>query len=91
MALAGDLEMARILRDSSALDAAMKAMAEKSLERLQARVQKKEYVPAILFARAYVRLGNVDAAREWLERAAEERNVFALTMKRDPLFRGIQD
>jgi len=90
MVLIGDLEMAGILRDNSALDVAVRAMAKKTLERLRARVQSNEYVPAILFARAYVRLGDKDAARVWLGRASEERSVFALTIEREPLFRGMQ-
>ena len=50
------------------------------------RAKNGDYVPAIDFARAYVRLGQKDQAFHWLERACEERNVYALLMNSDPFY-----
>jgi TolB-like protein/Tfp pilus assembly protein PilF len=66
--------------------AAACAMARKRLEVLDARRARGEYVPAVAHAQAYVRLGDEEQAFEWLERAADERNAYALFLATDPIY-----
>ncbi len=86
--LSGDSELAAIL---TALDAkcsfasTVHAVAAKNLERLNVRM-RAEYVPAINFARVYVRMGDKENALQWLKMACEERNVYSLTIGSDPLY-----
>ena len=65
-------------------------MAAKDLERLTARTKKGEYVPAIHFARAYVRVGETKQALTWLKFSSEERNAYSLTINTDPLYDSIR-
>jgi hypothetical protein len=81
MTLAGDDELAAVLSsayDEGGFGHAIQDVAQKRLERLKQRVERDEYVPAIYFARAYVRLGDRKQAFQHLGAACEERNVFAL-------------
>jgi hypothetical protein len=50
------------------------------------RAKTGDYVPAIDFARAYLRLGDRGQAFHWLELACAERNVHALLMNSDPFY-----
>jgi DNA-binding winged helix-turn-helix (wHTH) protein/tetratricopeptide (TPR) repeat protein len=89
MTLANDGELAAILKSGYAepgFSNAVQAVALKTIERLNDRAQKGEYVPAIHFARAYVRLDEKDQAIRWLIQSCEERNVYALMIARDPLY-----
>ncbi len=89
MRLSGDDELAELLAARSAKDGlqkALRAVAEKKLARLGARQAQGEYTPAIEFARAYLRLGDDEQTFTALDRAAAERNVFALLLKSDPLY-----
>lgn len=45
-----------------------------------------EYVPAIDYARSYLKLGDQGETFQWLEKAGEERNAYALMMKNDPFY-----
>ncbi len=86
--LAADSELAAILSAADArrgFAAAVRAVAEKSLDQLSDRA-KGEYVPAINFARAYLRMSNKEQALRWLKTACEERNVYALTIGSDPFY-----
>ena len=62
------------------------AVAAKRLERLIARTKSGEYVSAINFARAYLRLGDKEQALRWLKTSCEERNVHSLTIGSDPFY-----
>ena len=89
MTLAGDDELAAILSsayDEGGFGPAIQAVAQKRLERLKQRVERDEYVPAIYFARAYVRLGDRKQAFQHLGVACEERNVYALLISSDPFY-----
>ena len=82
MLLAGDYEPAATLcNHSSEAD-----FARATLDRMNERAKTGAYVPAIDFARAYVRLGQRDQAFHWLKKACEERNVYALLMNSDPFY-----
>ncbi len=87
--LADDDEVADILGRHSAadgFDAAVRAVATVRLVRLERKARQGEYVPAMSFARLYVRLGEREQAFRWLEKAAVERNAFALLLDVDPLY-----
>lgn len=89
MRLGGDEELAERLRAAHARDgfaAAMRAVAGKKLERLRQRQAQGDYVPAIEFARAYLRLEDEEKTFAALARAGAEHNVFALLLKSDPLY-----
>ncbi len=88
-ALTGDNELAARLGSDAAqgdLEGAVSARAQKSVEHANERASRGEYVPAIEYARAWVRLGDNDQAFCWLEKASSERNVFSLLLNADPLY-----
>lgn len=94
MTLAGDHELSKMLErvyGDEGFPAAVQATARKRLERLNERVKRSEYVPAVHFARAYLRLGETEQTFHWLEEAREERNAFALLMKSDPFYDSLRD
>lgn len=89
MRLSGDEDLAELLSSSwrkHGFVAALRAVAQKKLERLQLREAQGEYIPAIEFARIYHRLDNQEMAFAALARAGAERNVFALLLKSDPFY-----
>lgn len=87
MIFAGDEELAAILGSAYAevgFSGAVRKMMHKKLERLKGKSEKGQYVPAILYARIRLRLGDQGEAFRWLEKAAGERNAYALMLKSDP-------
>jgi tetratricopeptide (TPR) repeat protein len=89
MTLSRDEELASILGRAYAEEGfagAVRASARGRLEQADVRVKRGEYVPAIDYARAYLRLGDQGEAFRWLEKAGEERNAYALMMKSDPFY-----
>lgn len=89
MSLTRDGELATTLREAyeaGGFGNAVQTVMKKILGRLGERVGRNEYVPSIAFARAYVRLRDAEQAFHWLEKACEERNVFALLIKIDPFY-----
>ena len=56
------------------------------LDGLRNRRRKGAFVPAMEFARAQVRLGDVDSTIEWLGKALHERSRLVLELPVDPLF-----
>lgn len=68
----------------SRFEAAVRALAQKRLERLDERTGRGEYVPAVEYVMVYVRLGDKEKAFALLAKAVEERNRFALEIKIDP-------
>lgn len=75
---------------SGGFEKAKRAMAQQKLEQLQMELEQGVFVPAIKLARVYTRLQNTETAFEWLEKACEERNVFALLIHADPLYEGLR-
>ncbi|HKE55874.1 MAG TPA: winged helix-turn-helix domain-containing protein [Pyrinomonadaceae bacterium] len=65
---------------------AVRTLAEHRIEELNEGVKRGEYVAAIEFVSAYVRMGKKDLAFTWLERALQERNRFAYEIKIDPQY-----
>jgi DNA-binding winged helix-turn-helix (wHTH) protein len=89
MILAGDEELAATLSSVYAKDgfsSAVRAVATKKLERLKHRKDNGDHVPAMNFARAYLRAGDQVQALEYLKLACEERNVYALMIGSDPSY-----
>ncbi len=89
LSLSGEAEHAAILEQTyatSGFEAAVRALAQKKLERLNERTGRGEYVPAAQYLMAYVRLGDKEQAFAWLEKTVEERNWFALEIRVNPIF-----
>jgi adenylate cyclase len=87
--LLGDYPLAAALGSAYSagdLTAAAGVLARNELERAKEKAQRGEYVPAIKYARAWVRLGDREQAFHWLEKACEERNAFSLLMSSDPFY-----
>ena len=59
-------------------DAAVRALAQKHLEQLKDRASRGQYVAAVEFVTAYMRLDDKEQAFAWLAKAAAERSRFAL-------------
>jgi len=93
MVLGGDEELATLLRDHNAragFAAAMRAVAQKKLERVCQRREQGGYVPTIELVRAHVRMHDQEKAFAALAKACAERNVFALLLKSDPFYDGLR-
>ena len=87
--LGGQDEDASLLEGSyakSGFDAAVRALAQKRLERLKPKTARGEYLPAVEYVTAYMRLGDKEQAFAWLARAVEERNRLAFEIKVNPIF-----
>jgi hypothetical protein len=56
------------------------------LGRLEARVERGEYVSPVSIALVHIGLGDADRALRWLERAYEERAPQLIWLKVDPIF-----
>ena len=69
----------------SGFDAAMHALARKRLEWFKEKTARGEYVPAVEYVTAYMRLDDNEHAFAWLARAVEERNRLAFEIKINPL------
>jgi hypothetical protein len=50
-----------------------------------------EYLPAIEYARAWIRLGDSEQVFYWLEKASSERNAFALLLNADPFYNDVRE
>lgn len=77
--------VARTFRERG-FDAARHALGRSQLELLEQRVSRGDYVPAMSFVRAYLRVDDHEKALEWLSRAVGERNRLILEIGVDPAF-----
>jgi TolB-like protein/Tfp pilus assembly protein PilF len=85
--LSGETEQAKILEKTYAalgFEAAVRARAEKQLQKLNEKTSRGEYVPAWNYLTACVRLGDYEEAFTWLAKTVEEPNWFALQAKINP-------
>ncbi len=93
MILSGDDELAAIL-DRAALESGypgvVRAVWQKRLERLTRQLERGEYVAAGRFARVHAKLGHVEQALAWLEKAFEEPTRLVLEVGVDPVFDGLR-
>ena len=89
MTLSGDAELVAILSAGAAngdFSGAMRAVGMKRLGRLTDMRNRGDHIPAINFARAYLRMDDKEEALRWLKMACEERNVYSLMIGSDPLY-----
>jgi serine/threonine protein kinase/Flp pilus assembly protein TadD len=89
LTLSGEEQQASTLERAyatSGFETAVRALAQKKLERLNERLGRGEYVPAAEYVMAYLRLGDKEKVFGWLAKAVEERNRFALEFKFNPIF-----
>jgi adenylate cyclase len=75
----------------SGFDAAMHALAQKRLERFKEKTARGEYVAAVEYITACMRLGDKEQAFAWLAKAVEERNRLAFEIKVNPIFDPLRD
>jgi len=94
LTLTGDNDLAIILQRTSAasgFNAAVRALWQKKLERLNEKVKRGEYVPAMDYALAYTRLADKEQAFAWLAKAEQERNGLIFEVKLDPIYESLSD
>ena len=87
--MTGDNELAMILERSFALsdfNAAVRALWQKKLERLNEKVKRGEYVPAMNYVLTCTRLADKEQALAWLIKAEQERNGMIFDIKLDPTY-----
>jgi tetratricopeptide (TPR) repeat protein len=94
LALSGEGEQASLLERSygaSGFETAVRALAQKKLERFNEKTGRGEYVPAAEYVVAYLQLGDKEKVFGWLEKAVEERNRSALEFKVNPIYDKLRD
>ena len=89
LTLTGMGEQAAILERvyaASGFEAAVSAVAQDQVQRLNQRVKQGEYVPAHEYVTAYTRLNEKNQAFAWLDRAMIERNGFVFEVQGNPIY-----
>nr|MBA3438436.1 protein kinase [Pyrinomonadaceae bacterium] len=89
LTLSGAGEQARRLERTYAalgFEPTVRALAQQRLEELNERKKRGEYVPAIEYVTAYTRLGDKEQAFAWLDKVVQERNIFGLDVKVNPIY-----
>jgi tetratricopeptide (TPR) repeat protein len=89
LTLAGDNALAATLERAhqrGGFTAFLRTQASTSLEHFEKLTQAGQFVPAIEYARAYLRLGKKEQALQWLEKACDEHNIFVLYLRADPFY-----
>ncbi len=76
---------------ASGFEAAVRALAQEQLAKLNERLKGAEYVPAFEYANAYTRLGDKKQALAWLDKAFQESYGFALAVKVNPIYDKLRD
>ncbi|MDQ6913186.1 MAG: adenylate/guanylate cyclase domain-containing protein [Verrucomicrobiota bacterium] len=88
LTLNGRAEDAGVLEQlfaTAGFDAAVRALAQRQLEALDARRARGDYVPAAHYLFAQVRRGNIEEAFACLPEVVEERDWFALQLRVNPM------
>jgi TolB-like protein len=88
LTLNGHAEDARVLEkvfETAGFDAAVRTLAERQLERLDAKRARGNYVPAAHYLFAQVRRGDIEAAFKCLPEVTKERDWFALQLGVNPM------
>ncbi|MEP6819910.1 MAG: protein kinase [bacterium] len=94
LSLSGASEQASSLERTyatSSFEAAVRALGQQRLDKLNERMKRNAYVPAFEYVAAYTRLGDKEQALVWLDKAVQERNHFALDVKVNPLYDKLRD
>jgi len=92
--LTGRHEDARVLEEVFAIsgfDAAVRTIAGRELEQLDAKHARGDYVPPALYVFAHVRRGILEDAFALLPKMAEEPDWFALQMRVNPILDPLRD
>ena len=76
---------------ASGFEAAVRALAQEQLAKLNERIKQGEYVPACEYVTAYTLLGEKEQAFAWLNKAVQERNAFVLVVKVNPIYDNLRD
>lgn len=87
-------ELAEILKrefKKAGFKTAVRSVARKRLDLLNARMQRGDYIPAMRFARLYAQLGEREQTFSWLEKAAVEMSSPTVDILYDPLFDNLRD
>lgn len=71
---------------ASGFEAAVRALAQQRLEKLNERMKRGEYVPAREYVTNYLRLGDKEQAFAWLHKAVQEQYSFVLAIKVNPIY-----
>jgi TolB-like protein/Flp pilus assembly protein TadD len=88
LTLSGEGEHASLLERTyaaSGFESAVRALAQKKRQQLNGKTGRGEYVPALDYVIAYMRMDDKEQAFAWLTKAIAERNRLALEIKVDPL------
>ena len=89
LSLIGTSEDASVLERTyaaSGFDVALRALAQKRLERFKEKTARGNYIPAYEYVIAYMRLGEKEQAFAWLAKAFAERNRLAFEIRVNPIF-----
>src|SRR5438309_5674116 len=92
--LTGRHEDARVLEQvfaTSGFDPAVRTVAARELEQLDAKHARGNYVPPAHYVFAHVRAGNLEHAFTWLPKMAEEPDWFALQLRVNPILDPLRD
>jgi tetratricopeptide (TPR) repeat protein len=92
--LTGDIDLAMMLERTyaaSGFNAAVRALWQKKLERLNEKAKRGEYVPAMDYVLAYTRLADKEQALTWLVKAEQERNGMIFDINLDPIYDPLRD
>jgi len=76
---------------ASGFNAAVRALWQKKLERLNEKAKRGEYISAMNYARAYTRLADKEQAFAWLAKAEQERNLLIFEIKLDGIYDSLRD
>ena len=76
---------------ASGFNAAVRALWQKKLERLNEKAKRGEYISAMNYARAYTRLADKEQAFAWLAKAEQERNLVIFEIKFDGIYDSLRD
>jgi TolB-like protein len=88
LTLNGQAEEARVLEQvfaTAGFDAAVRTLAQRQLEALDAKRARGDYVPAAHYLFAQVRRGDIEEAFACLPEVLEERDWFALQLRVNPM------
>jgi serine/threonine protein kinase/tetratricopeptide (TPR) repeat protein len=94
LALRGAREQASNLErayTAAGFEAAVQALAEEQLSKLNEKVKRGEYVSAAEYVVVYRRLGNKEQALAWLDKALQETYSFILIVNVNPIYDKLRD
>ncbi len=71
---------------ASGFNAAVHVLWQKKLEQFNEKAKRGEYVPAMNYVLAYIRLADKEQTFAWLTKAKQERNRLIYDVKLDPIY-----